>query len=65
MIHITLTGPYAGTPVCGIDRSDAPGDRFIHPPYARMSEWTFLSKLCPKCMAEWEAAGSEDDADGD
>lgn len=57
MIHITLTGYHAGTPICGIERSTAPEtDTFQHAPYSGLDAFLDNPDLCPNCKAEWEAA---------
>ena len=47
MRHITLTGIYAGQPVCGCERNDT--DIFSH-----LGDWVDNPKLqneiCPKCL---------------
>lgn len=51
MIHITLTGIYAGTPVCCVDRNEATlnGDSFAH-----IGGWIdnkdSHKNICPTCL---------------
>lgn len=49
MIHLTLTGPLAGTPYCGCLRNTV--DKFCHAPYAPYENWgeDFKRQLCPEC----------------
>lgn len=51
MTHYTHTGPYAGLPICGIDREFATsrGDTFQHPNYAG----TIPAGLCKTCERLW------------
>jgi len=58
VIHLTLTGYYAGTPVCGANKAQAKanGDEFYHAMY--FNDWT-NARLCPHCKAEWDAAADE------
>lgn len=57
MTHLTLTGFYAGTPICGVDRGLAAiaGDTFQHPCYNSRDLASQLAhpNLCPACKAEW------------
>ena len=59
MIHLTLTGYYAGSPICCVSKSTAraQGDTFTHAVYADLTQ----PDLCPTCLAEWSAAGEVDD----
>ena len=60
MIHLTLTGYFAGSPICAISKpaARANGDSFTHAVYADLTQ----PDLCPTCLAEWWAAGEVDDS---
>ena len=60
MIHLTLCGPYAGTPLCTVKKTVAKdnGDEFYHAMYWK--DW-HNPNLCPVCKAEWEAAEPDED----
>ena len=61
-LHITLTGVYAGTPICGIEKRLARerGDEFAHMPY---EETVFLAhpNLCPNCRHAWLSCDIEEE----
>jgi len=59
MIHLTLTGPDAGTPFCGVHKptARAQGDSFAHVPYTNADTFLARPDICPACKAEWDAAG--------
>ncbi|MEW5925974.1 MAG: hypothetical protein AB1941_00670 [Gemmatimonadota bacterium] len=63
MLHITLTGAYAGTPICGVLRAvaEARGDDFAHMPYDQEAADALLARpsTCPDCIREWNIAGAE------
>jgi hypothetical protein len=61
-LHLTLTGPSAGRPFCDVNKAEAMarGERFGHVPYSRLDEFFALPFLCPKCKAEWDAAGTDE-----
>jgi hypothetical protein len=64
-IHLTHTGPYAGTPFCGCDkaaRAEA-GDTFAHVPYSNVEAFLARPDICPACKAEWDAAADLGDDD--
>lgn len=46
-IHLTLTGPYAGTPYCQQPRNEE--HRYIHAPQAPYEKWGFKEALCEQC----------------
>lgn len=58
MIHLTLTGPYAGTPICPVNKVHAKenGDVFYHAEY-----WHDMKNpdLCPECKREMEIVDAE------
>jgi len=58
--HLTLTGYYAGTPICGINKQEAKqqGDSFVHAAYAHLDSPHF--NFCPDCLDAWEEANDED-----
>lgn len=60
MTHLTLTGFYAGMPLCPVNKPEAieKGERFIHAAYAPFDK---IDDLCPKCKKEFDAAMAEDD----
>ena len=60
MIHLTLTGYFAGSPICCVSKTSARanGDSFTHAVYADLTQ----PDLCPTCLAEWSAAGEVDDS---
>jgi hypothetical protein len=62
MTHLTLTGYYAGTPLCDVNKSDAKerGDKFYHATYAPNFVFEPDSDLCPQCRAEWDAAADDE-----
>lgn len=55
MIHITITGPYAGMPLCGCDREaeHIKGNTFAHVPYTNSAKWFACQDICPKCKEVW------------
>lgn len=57
-IHLTMTGPYAGEPFCGLTRSQVveARDTFAHVPYSNAAEFLARPDICPNCKAEWDAA---------
>ena len=59
MVHLTLTGAYAGAPICGCDkRAEAEsGARFVHAMWAPAMVM-LDTELCSRCKAEWDAAGA-------
>jgi hypothetical protein len=58
--HITLTGPYAGTPVCGINKraAAAQGDTFGHLIGTDPHNWR---DACPACLQMLDTC--DEDAD--
>lgn len=52
-IHLTLTGVYAGQPLCGGERAE----RNIHAMYADFAA-PYATEICPDCRSIWD---SEDD----
>lgn len=60
LLHLTETGPFAGTPVCGAPRNDR--DRYQHPAYdgeqyrAQLADPT----LCPECRFHETYQGDTD-----
>ena len=52
MIHLTLTGYYAGVPLCNVNKREAisNGDVFYHAEYFHDFE---NKDLCPKCKEMW------------
>ncbi len=63
MLHITLAGAYAGTPICGVLRVVAAdrSDDFAHMPYNQEAADALLARAstCPDCAHEWAVAGEE------
>lgn len=58
LVHLTLTGPAAGTPFCGVDKQTAraKGEQFSHVPYSHVKEFLARPEICPACKAEWDNA---------
>ena len=56
-IHLTLTGPDAGTPFCGCNKAErlAVGDTFAHVPYSHITEFLARPDICATCKAIWDA----------
>lgn len=63
LIHLTLTGPAAGTPFCGCNKAEArsKGDTFAHVPYTDAETFLARPDICPACKAEWDAAGTDEE----
>ena len=57
MKHITLTGYYAGSTVCGAAK-DIEGDTYAH-----AGDWLDNPEIfvCPKCREVWDSLEDEDD----
>lgn len=57
MRHITITGPYAGQPICGDVRNETDS-------YAHAGRWLdnpeATADLCPRCSAAWECDEDEE-----
>lgn len=64
MMHLTMTGPCAGTPFCGVSRLQATflGDEFMHIPYSGTA-WMDREDLCPICLRMYCEAGDYDPED--
>ena len=62
MIHLTLTGYYAGHPYCDCDKQaeKAKGNTFCHMPYSHIKEFLQNNDICPKCRAIWDDTVEED-----
>ena len=60
MTHLTITGMYAGTPLCDVNKVEAKlaGEKFVHAMYAPIDK---IDDLCAKCKAEWDAAADDTD----
>src|SRR5262245_56165172 len=60
LLHLTLTGPDAGTPFCGVNKAQARerGDTFAHVPYSNLDVFFARPEMCPACKAAWDAAGA-------
>lgn len=65
MIHLTLTGFHAGSPLCGVDKTEAKerGERFIHGMYFPFSNAEMVADLCTKCKQIWDNEGSDSDGE--
>jgi len=65
IIHITLTGPLAGTPACGLSRAEMleRGESGIHMPYSAKGEAAILARgdVCPDCKRAWVEALEDDE----
>jgi hypothetical protein len=61
MTHLTLTGYYAGRPLCDCDKATrkAAGDDFIHAMYAPPHDR--IPDLCQECKRAWDDSEGEDD----
>lgn len=61
IIHLTMTGYYAGRPFCDVDKETAraAGAQFSHVPYTNAAIFLARPDICPACKAEWDAAGTE------
>jgi hypothetical protein len=59
--HLTMTGPYAGTPYCTVEKSAAlrRGERFSHLPYANVDRFLSRPDICPACRDEFYSCCSE------
>ena len=53
-IHLTLTGYYAGVPLCGVNKFKAieRGDDFMHVVFAPLDNLDLY--FCPECISIWE-----------
>lgn len=51
MIHLTLTGYYAGRRLCDKSRED--GEENAHAIYAPLGLSEYRAKVCPKCLREY------------
>ena len=65
-IHLTMTGVFAGTPICGNARQ--PNDEGVHMIYAPLDNAKWRAKVCPDCLKAYvdsfepeELAGLPDD----
>ena len=56
-IHLTITGMYAGTPLCGISRS-LPGVEYYHAMYAPQSIID-SPDMCAICKRMWDESESD------
>ena len=52
MIHLTLTGYYAGSKLCGNDRDNA--DQHVHAIYAPLDKPEYRRLCCEACLAVWD-----------
>lgn len=57
MIHLTLTGIYAGTILCGASRV---GADTAHAAWSPLDNPDFRAKVCPQCLQEWAECAYED-----
>jgi hypothetical protein len=62
VFHLTLTGYYAGMPICGITRQEASekGHTFRHAVYCS-DEQIASSECCPNCRQVWNESAEEDE----
>lgn len=58
-MHLTMTGVYAGTPICGEVKE--PHDEGVHMIYAPLDNPEFRAKVCPKCLAAYVDSFEEDE----
>jgi hypothetical protein len=63
MTHITETGMYAGSPICGCNKEEraTAGDNFSHLPYRQIDAFMAGEDICPACKEEFEAAMAEEE----
>jgi hypothetical protein len=61
IVHLTATGPAAGTPFCGINKAAAQqtGATFMHVPYSHLDRFFARTDLCPDCRKVWDDAADE------
>jgi hypothetical protein len=66
VIHLTLTGPDAGRPFCGCNKAARreAGDTFARVPYTNADAFLARPDICSDCLAEWNAAASDDENGG-
>lgn len=55
MIHLTFTGPYAGTPFCNCNKEEEieKGNTFQHVPYSNAAKFFETQAICPECKNLW------------
>jgi len=58
MIHLTLTGIYAGVRLCNTSRED--GEQNAHAIYAPIEKPEFRALCCPACLTVWEKPETEE-----
>ncbi len=58
MIHLTMTGPYAGQSFCGTEK---PGDEFNHANVKALEKSEYRAKVCPQCLDIWDGDDADDD----
>lgn len=51
MIHLTLTGVLAGTPICGVARESA--NQHAHAVWSPLHNPEFRDKVCPQCLRSY------------
>lgn len=54
MLHLTMTGFYAGLPLCLCDKEarKAAGDEFVHAMF--WNEKRETREVCPECLKIWK-----------
>ena len=60
MIHLTLTGYYAGQRLCLSDRAD--GEQNAHAVYAPLNKPGYRLLCCLDCLAIWDDSSESDDS---
>lgn len=63
MFHLTLTGFYAGTPICGVNKVEAikNGDKFVHAVYYGIHSQQGCAPVCAECLKIWKEAETDTD----
>ena len=59
MIHLTLTGFYAGTLICGAERSA--DNQHAHAVMAPLHNPNYRAKVCPQCLKVYAESYEEEE----
>ena len=62
MIHLTLTGFYAGQPICGSERKET--DTGVHCVYAPLIKDEYRATVCPDCLKAYANSYDEEELPG-
>ncbi len=57
--HLTLTGYYAGQPICGGKRDE--GEHYIHAAYSPIHKPSFRDTVCVECLKVYAESYDEDE----